>query len=286
MDEDRKAQAGGLDDELALIERAQGGDRSAEEDLLRNYGNLIRRIAVRCWKNPDDLPDLLQEGKIALWQAIKRFDRQRGSSPSAFFASHIRYGIVEWIRVRMGIGFPPAEQRQRESIRRFIRKMTARLGRLPTNQELADELGVDMNQIMILISPEVVEFGPVDEQEIIIDTEDASPEAGWAGGSVPGETDSDDDPGTQEWIYTTDPERLARFRKWRSDCLSRIHDSVQQQLFLLRQGRLFEPGGPLTMEEAAKRLSIRVVDDARVLEALTLDLLEDERLILNTEDAM
>ena len=62
-----------IDDERALIERAQQGDREAFESLLGRYYDAIYRIAYRWCGNKADAEDVTQNACIKLARAIDGF---------------------------------------------------------------------------------------------------------------------------------------------------------------------------------------------------------------------
>ncbi len=65
----------------ALVALAQGGDKSATEELLRRYAGLVRSHARRYFLVGGETEDLIQEGMIGLYSAIIGYDctRTQGS---------------------------------------------------------------------------------------------------------------------------------------------------------------------------------------------------------------
>lgn len=68
-----------LDNELKLIERAKQGDNDAIEQILNNYKWLVRKYAQGYYIVGGDKDDLIQEGIIGLFKAIKAYDAAVGS---------------------------------------------------------------------------------------------------------------------------------------------------------------------------------------------------------------
>ncbi len=56
-----------------LVQRAQGGDRAAFEDLVRTYYNQIYRWALGITRDPDEADDVVQEVLVRLHRRIKSF---------------------------------------------------------------------------------------------------------------------------------------------------------------------------------------------------------------------
>lgn len=60
--------------EGALVERLRRGEDAAYEDLVRDYGGRLFAVANRLLRNDDDARDAVQEGFLAAFRAIGRFE--------------------------------------------------------------------------------------------------------------------------------------------------------------------------------------------------------------------
>ncbi len=60
-------------DERALIERAQGGDREAFEELVHRYDRDVLRIALNILHKPEDARDVYQEAFLKIYKNLPRF---------------------------------------------------------------------------------------------------------------------------------------------------------------------------------------------------------------------
>jgi RNA polymerase sigma-70 factor (ECF subfamily) len=60
-------------DERALIERAQGGDRDAFEELVHRYDRDVLRIALNILHRPEDARDVYQEAFLKIYKNLPRF---------------------------------------------------------------------------------------------------------------------------------------------------------------------------------------------------------------------
>jgi RNA polymerase sigma factor (sigma-70 family) len=63
---------------------AQAGCKECTEALLRRHERLVHCILRRQWRGEVASADLVQEGRIGLWQAIKHFDPHRGIAFSTY----------------------------------------------------------------------------------------------------------------------------------------------------------------------------------------------------------
>lgn len=60
-------------EERALIERAQGGNRDAFEELVHRYDRDVLRIALNILRKPDDARDVYQEAFLKIYKNLPRF---------------------------------------------------------------------------------------------------------------------------------------------------------------------------------------------------------------------
>ena len=72
---------------------AQAGCRACLDALMHQHEGLVHHILRRQGSGAATYDDVLQEGRIALWQAILYFDPQRGVAFSTYAGAAIRYRI-------------------------------------------------------------------------------------------------------------------------------------------------------------------------------------------------
>lgn len=92
-----------VDDMNELLRRAGAADSAAEEEILRGFSVFIRAYARKFFLSEEDRQDLSQEGRIALFRAIRHYRPERG--PFAPFARlvirrHINRMAEKIIQVR------------------------------------------------------------------------------------------------------------------------------------------------------------------------------------------
>ena len=69
-----------------------------EEDSLRRYAQLVRRIIRPYYLQGGDYDDLYQEGMVGLLRAVRRYDPERGAGFEAFASVCIRRQVIDALR--------------------------------------------------------------------------------------------------------------------------------------------------------------------------------------------
>ncbi len=75
---------GGRGTEVALVRAAQAGDENASTQLVRRYRSLVRCKARSYFLVGGDRDDVIQEGLIGLYKAIRDYDPSRQASFRSF----------------------------------------------------------------------------------------------------------------------------------------------------------------------------------------------------------
>ena len=84
------------DEELSAL--ARGGDRDAEEALVKRYTRLVRQLARPFYLAGGDSDDLIQEGMIGLMSAVREYDGTRSASFRTFAEICIRNRLYSAVR--------------------------------------------------------------------------------------------------------------------------------------------------------------------------------------------
>ena len=71
-------------DDLALVAKAQAGDLYAQEALITRYAWVARSKARNYFLEGGSRDDLVQEGMIGIWKAIRDFDVEKNDNFIAF----------------------------------------------------------------------------------------------------------------------------------------------------------------------------------------------------------
>ena len=86
-----------MDDERLLV-LAGSGDKKAEESLINNYKFLVRAKARSYFLVGADTDDIMQEGMIGLFKAIRDYDRDKQTSFKTFAELCITRQIISAIK--------------------------------------------------------------------------------------------------------------------------------------------------------------------------------------------
>jgi RNA polymerase sigma factor for flagellar operon FliA len=134
----------------------KSGDRAIRDRLILTYAPLVKYVAGRLGSG---LPahveegDLVSYGLLGLMGAIERFDPDRDIKFETYAISRIKGSIIDELR---SMDWVPRSVRARaRDIERAIGQLEARLMRAPTDEEIAEHLGVttvDLEDALLEIS--------------------------------------------------------------------------------------------------------------------------------------
>jgi RNA polymerase primary sigma factor len=135
-------------EEVELSKRIEQGDAAAKERMINSNLALVVSIAKKYPQNELPLLDLIQEGIFGLIRATEKFDWRRGFKFSTYATYWIRQAIQRGIENKARTIRVPTNIAQRErKIQRTRRTLATRLGREPTNEEIAEEAELDVAQV-------------------------------------------------------------------------------------------------------------------------------------------
>ena len=63
--------------DMELVHRALGGAEQAFERLIERHLQRVRRLVARRLRDPDDVLDVVQEIRVAIWRALDSYDAGR-----------------------------------------------------------------------------------------------------------------------------------------------------------------------------------------------------------------
>lgn len=116
-------------------------------DLVERYAHLVKRIAHHLMgRLPDSVEadDLYQAGMVGLLEAARKFEAGQGATFETFAGIRIRGAMLD--EVRRHDWAPRSVYRRAREMAEAIRRVENREGRDATDQEVADELGIEVTE--------------------------------------------------------------------------------------------------------------------------------------------
>lgn len=131
---------------MALIARAQAGDETATEEVMRLNMGLVRSVALRFRERGTEMEDLMQIGSIGMLRAVRSFDLSRGCAFSTYAVPLIIGEIRRFLRDDGMIHVSRTAKKLGMDLMGARNAILAREGREPRLEELADLCGVSATE--------------------------------------------------------------------------------------------------------------------------------------------
>ncbi|MGH3696767.1 MAG: FliA/WhiG family RNA polymerase sigma factor [Pseudonocardiaceae bacterium] len=146
------ADAGTSDVETGIVAlwQAYGRDRDAtlRDRLVLHYAPLVKYVAGRVGTGLPahvDIADLVQSGVFGLWEAIDRFEPERGLKFETYAMQRIRGAILDELRAQDWV--PRTVRSRAREVERALERLETRLQRSATDAEVAAELGITVPEL-------------------------------------------------------------------------------------------------------------------------------------------
>ena len=127
-------------------------DQSLRDQLILHYSPLVKyvagRVAIGLPQNVEQA-DLVSYGIFGLIDAVEKFDPRRGYKFETYAIARIKGAILDELR---SIDWVPRSVRAKaRQLEKSYAKLEGSLRRAPTDEELANELGITEEQLQNLL---------------------------------------------------------------------------------------------------------------------------------------
>ncbi len=174
-----------LREERKLARKAREGDIEARNKLILHNLRWVVNIAKQYQNRGLSLSELINEGNAGLVQAVMKYDERKKTRLTTYSNWWIRYYIVSALLNRNLIKLPSKYRRLAKKIKDGYPAITQKLGREPSLEELANELGIKPSDVScafncgiseLSLQKDTYEKGRGTYEEIIGDRITPSPE--------------------------------------------------------------------------------------------------------------
>ena len=159
-----------FEEEIELSKKIQSGDLDARKKLIESNLRLVVTVA-RKYSAPDlPLLDIIQEGNLGLITAAQKYEFSYNVRFSTYACWWIQQSITRAIaNKRRLIRLPFRKEELAGRIRRVSAELFQRLSRCPSKEEIAEELGVGVHDVIDIM----LSSGTVTSLDVQLDDEDS-----------------------------------------------------------------------------------------------------------------
>jgi RNA polymerase sigma factor for flagellar operon FliA len=128
-------------------------DITIRNQIIERYTYLVKIIALKMrgiYQQYGDVEDIVNEGIIALMDAIEKFDISKNTKFETYASIRIKGSIIDYVRKQDWI--PRKVKNDYKIIKESEELLYNKLGRTPTDNEIVEHLNMDINDYNKIIS--------------------------------------------------------------------------------------------------------------------------------------
>ena len=124
-------------------------DRAVRETLVERFLPLARRLARRYERGSESFDDRLQVASHRLVKAVDRYEPDRGGAVSSYAVPTILGELKRYFRdTGWAVHVPRGLQERAMKVDQTAGKLTAKLGRAPSLAEIAEAMGLELEDVI------------------------------------------------------------------------------------------------------------------------------------------
>jgi len=153
---------------------AKTGDKEVKKLLIENYIDLVKIVSGRMYNfygSKIEYEDLLGYGILGLIDSIEKYDVTKNIKFETYAQIRIKGAIIDNIRKLDWI--PRSLRKKSKEIQNAIYQLENKLGRTPTNEEIANFLSISIRELESTLS-DISTFNIASLEEIILSNGDFS----------------------------------------------------------------------------------------------------------------
>ena len=137
---------------MIWVQYKEKDDIEARDDLIIHYAHLVKYVANRLAINLSsvvEVDELISYGIEGLIDAIEKYDHKRNIKFETYAITRIRGSMIDGLR---SMDWVPVSVRQKsKELEKTYTNLETKLGRAATDMEVAEELGITLNEYSNLL---------------------------------------------------------------------------------------------------------------------------------------